>query len=379
MTGGERIEVTYLLRAAAGEEAPAKAREIALEQTVELPEGAFPNALEGRVVGRIESLDEIGGGRSRATISYASALAAGDLPQLLNLLFGNVSMKAGVRLEAVGWPAAVLDRLPGPRFGIAGLRELSGVAGRPLVATALKPLGLSAAELARLAGEFARAGIDVVKDDHSLADQQPAPFAERVERAFEAVEQANRETGGRTLYFPNLTGPVEKIAQRVEAIRRAGGRGAMVSPLVLGLDAVRRLAETSGLALLGHPALAGAFFGPEHGISPAVLLGDLFRMAGCDGVIYPNAGGRFVLPLADCEAIHARLRRPLGGLAPAFPVPGGGIDAKRVPEWIERFGHDTIFLLGSSLYAGDDPRGAAERLVAAVRGAGARGAEPSIR
>ncbi len=363
----DRIEVTYLLRTAPGDRARARAREIALEQTVELPEGAFPAALEETVVGRVERVEEAGEGRALAAISYAPGLAAGDLPQLLNLLYGNVSMKAGVRVEAVAWPPAVFDSLPGPRFGIAGLRELSGVAGRPLLATALKPLGLSATALAALAHDFALAGIDVVKDDHSLADQEPAPFAERVGRCFEAVERANRETGGETLYFPNLTGPVERLDGRVEAIRRAGGRGAMVSPLVLGLDAVRRLAQTSGLALLGHPALAGAYFQPDRGLAPAVLLGDLFRLAGCDGVIYPNAGGRFVLPLADCEAINARLRGPLGGLAAAFPVPGGGIDAARVPEWIGRYGSDTIFLLGSSLYAGGDPRRAAERLVAAVR------------
>ncbi len=366
-TPRQRLEITYLLRTGPGEGARARAREIALEQTVELPEGAFSEALEEAVVGRIESVEELGGDRARATISYAPGLAAGDLPQLLNLLFGNVSMKAGVRLEAVAWPAAVLDALPGPRFGIAGLRRLCGVKGRPLLATALKPLGLTAKALAALARDFALAGIDVVKDDHSLADQPPAPFAERVGRCFEAVERANRESGGGTLYLPNLTGPVERLDERLEAIRRAGGRGALVSPLVLGLDAVRRLAGTSGLALLGHPALAGAFFGAEHGIAPAVLLGELFRMAGCDGVIYPNAGGRFVLPLAECEAINARLRGPLGGLAPAFPVPGGGIDARRVPEWIERFGSDTIFLLGSSLYAGGDPRRAAERLVVAAR------------
>jgi TolA-binding protein len=48
-------------------------------------------------------------------------------------------------------------------------------------------------------------------------------------------------------------------------------------------------------------------------------------------------------------------------------VPAGGIDAARVPHWIKRYGADTIFLLGASLYRQQDWASAAQRLVAAVR------------
>src|SRR2546430_10425051 len=50
-------------------------------------------------------------------------------------------------------------------------RSLTAARGRPLLCTALKPLGRSAPELAQLTYGFARAGIDLIKDDHSLADQ----------------------------------------------------------------------------------------------------------------------------------------------------------------------------------------------------------------
>jgi ribulose-bisphosphate carboxylase large chain len=118
---------------------------------------------------------------------------------------------------------------------------------------------------------------------------------------------------------------------------------------------------------MSHPSLAGAFFHVDHGIAPPVLLGDLFRVAGSDAVIYPNVGGRFTFSEATCVAINARLRQPLGIMSPAFPVPAGGIDAARVPHWIERYGADTIFLVGGSLYAQPDLPAAAGRLVEAVR------------
>jgi ribulose-bisphosphate carboxylase large chain len=360
-----RLRVTYHL-ACSSRLAAEQARVIAFEQTVELPADAVPPEVAARVAGRVESVEAIGRGRSRAVISFDPGAACGDLPQLLNLLFGNISLKTGILIAGLEWPDELLAALSGPRLGIAGLRELTGAHGRPLLCTALKPLGLSAPQLAQLAYGFARAGIDLIKDDHSLADQTTAPFRERVERCQEAVARANSETGGNALYFPNVTSVPSAMSERAGAARRAGCRGVVVNALPAGLGAVGAIAAT-GLAIMSHPSLAGAFFHSDHGIAPEVLLGDLFRVAGSDAVIYPNVGGRFTFSEATCAAINARLRAPLGLVRPSFPVPAGGIDAARVPHWIERYGADTIFLIGGSLYAEPDPAAAATRLVAAVR------------
>lgn len=52
---------------------------------------------------------------------------------------------------------------PGAKFGIAGLRELLGVPASPLLCTALKPMGKSSDEFAKMAYYFARGGIDIIK------------------------------------------------------------------------------------------------------------------------------------------------------------------------------------------------------------------------
>jgi len=361
-----RLRVTYHL-ACSRRLAAEQARGIAFEQTVELAEEAVSPAVAARVAGRVESVESLGRGRSCAVISYDPGAVGGDLPQLLNLLFGNISFKPGILIADLEWPDALLAALRGPRLGIAGLRDLTGAGERPLLCTVLKPLGLSVPQLAQLAYGFARAGVDLIKDDHSLVDQASAPFGERVERCQEAVARANAETGGNALYFPNVTSVASVMSERAAAARRAGCRGVLVNALPVGLDAVGEIAATTGLAIVSHPALAGAFFQPHHGFAPDVLLGDLFRVAGSDAVIYPNVGGRFTFSAATCAAINARLRAPLGPVAPAFPAPGGGIDAGRVPHWIERYGADTIFLIGGSLYAQPDPIAAAGQVVAAVR------------
>jgi ribulose-bisphosphate carboxylase large chain len=367
---GDQLRITYQLTCAPGEDPEAKARDIAFEQTVELPPECVPPEIAARVVGRVEALEPLDregrtgrGGRGerwRAVIAYDPAAVGTEVPQLLNLLFGNISMKSAILVTGVEWPAPLLRSLGGPRFCIPGVRELCGVSQRPLLCTALKPVGLSAAQLAELCYRFALGGIDIIKDDHNLADQRTAPFRERVARCQEAVMKANVATGGRSVYFPQLARGSPAIQDELAVARAAGCRGVMVSPVIVGLDTVRGIA---GMAVFAHPSMSGVFFQPDHGILPEVLYGELYRIVGSDGVIYTNAGGRFDVSEATCDAINANLRKALGSLRPAFPVPGGGVDVARAPYWIERYGVDTILLIGGSLYAQGDVTAASRRLL----------------
>jgi ribulose-bisphosphate carboxylase large chain len=363
----ERIRISYRLDCSRGEDPDARARGIALEQTVELPEPCVSSAIRESIVGRVEHLAQEEGRVWRATISYPQVTVAADLSQLLNLLFGNISLQPGVRVTDLELPGRFLDQLPGPRFGMTGLRQVCGVKARePLSCTALKPLGLPAAALAKLCYQFALGGIDIIKDDHGLTDQLPAPFRERVALCQQAVERANGETGGSSRYFPNIPSGWSTFEGDLAFARSVGVAGVLVSPLLIGLDAIRCAAMDHGPAMLGHPSLSGAFFQPAHGIAPDMLLGRLFRLAGCDGVIYPNVGGRFALTETDCAAINRRLREPLRQIAPAFPVPAGGMAVDHIPFWLGRYGPDTIFLVGGDLYSQEDVVKAGRTLMKAL-------------
>jgi ribulose-bisphosphate carboxylase large chain len=74
----------------------------------------------------------------------------------------------------------ILSQFPGPSFGIAGLRDIVGVYDKPLLCTALKPMGKSATELAKIAYYFALGGVDVIKDDHGLSNQPFCPYGNEV-------------------------------------------------------------------------------------------------------------------------------------------------------------------------------------------------------
>jgi ribulose-bisphosphate carboxylase large chain len=123
----------------------------------------------------------------------------------------------------------------------------------------------------------------------------------------------------------------------------------MVSPMLVGLPILGELAAETGLPILAHPA-----FGGSLRIAPEALLGRLFPAYGADAVIYPNFGGRFSYGREVCAGIARALRSPFGGLAPAFPVPAGGMKVQSMPAVLGFYGADTMLLLGGSLLDSPD-------------------------
>jgi len=366
---GERLVAVYRL---AGDEAEARARarDLCLEQTVEIPGDLVPDAIEAEIVGRVEALRSTGERSCEVRISFAVECVGAELTQLLNLLFGNISLKPGIRLERFELPPSLRAGFKGPRFGRAGLRALTGVEARPLLCSALKPMGLDPAALAELAYQLALGGIDLIKDDHGLADQPFCPFGERVARCAEAVRRANQETGRTCLYLANVSAPAALLRERARRARHAGAGGLVLAPGLVSFDATRQLADDDALALpiLSHPALLGSLtLHPGDGISHGALYGQLMRLAGADAVIFPSYGGRFAFTQDQCRDLVDGSACDMGGIAPSLPVPAGGMTLDRVDELVAFYGPDAVLLIGGDLLRqAPNISAACERFVARV-------------
>lgn len=355
-----RLQASYRIRASAAE-IDARARALAIEQSVEMPPTAITEQrIHDEVVARVEDIAADGPGHFRVTLGIAMETTGGEAGQLLNMLFGNCSLQEEVSLVDVDLPEAALRAFGGPSHGTGGLRALCGATARPLTCSALKPQGSSPAALAALAGTLAAAGIDFIKDDHGLADQHSAPFAARVAAVQGAIDAANRASGRQCVYVPNISGGPLRIGEQLRVAREAGVRMVMLAPMISGLGAVQEIAA-SGLAVMAHPALGGA-----ARIAPATLIGKLFRLAGADAVIYPNHGGRFGYTAASCQAIADAARRPWGGLRPTMPVPAGGMSPARVEEMVGFYGREVMLLIGGALLEAADLRTAAGDFVRRV-------------
>ncbi len=338
-----RILATYRIAAPAAA-IEVRAQALAVEQSVEMPLEAISDrrVLED-VVARVEAIRPAGDA-FEVVLGIAPSTTGPEASQLLNMLFGNCSMQPEVELVDVAFPEGYERAFPGPRFGIDGIRRLVRAEARPLTCTALKPQGSSAEHLASLAGTFARAGIDVIKDDHGIADQASAPFEKRVPAVQRAIDAANRDSGGCSIYAPTFSGGPRALAVQTHIARECGVRMALVAPMLVGVPAFLELQVELDVPVMAHPAFGGA-----ARIAPAVLLGKLFRLFGADATIFPNHGGRFSYGRDTCLAIAHAARAPWHGVKPALPVPAGGMTVERVPEMLSDFGRDVMLLIGGGL------------------------------
>ena len=350
---GERFSAVYHLTGSE-KEARTQATQICIEQTVEFPADLLPPGdIPDQIVGRVERFDSLGPDCYEAKISYAIEVADDGLPQLLNVVFGNISIKPGIRLDRLCLPESLLKPYRGPRFGRSGLRTLLNVERRPLLCSALKPMGLSVSELARLGTDFARGGVDLLKDDHGLVDQSFCRFQERVGQCAEAINQASSAEGTTCLYCPNVTAPSDQIRRRIHFAKEAGAGGLLISPGLIGLDVMKAIAQDDdvGLPIMCHPAILGSYVvGKTHGMSHFALFGQILRLAGADACIFPNYGGRFAFSEAECRCLVEGTAEPMGHIKTSFPTPAGGMHLGRIDEMLSFYGNDMILLIGGDLH-----------------------------
>jgi ribulose-bisphosphate carboxylase large chain len=325
-----------------------RARAIALEQSVEMPVEAIEDAaVLSSIVGRVIGIEPRDGDSFEVRIALAAETVGQDPGQLVNMLFGNTSIQDDVVLHDAQIPAELAQVFGGPRHGLSGLRRRVGAGERALTCSALKPQGLPPAKLAAVAAQFARGGIDYVKDDHGLADQAYSPFRARLAAIVPALRAVDRAAGRAARYVPSLSGDLDGMRSQVAVAREFGIDTVMVAPMIAGLANFHRLArDNPDLAFFAHPALAGA-----SRIAPPLLIGKLFRLLGADAVIFPNHGGRFGYSPETCRALARAALADWEGLQPSVPTPAGGMSLERVPELLAFYGSDTMLLIGGALLA----------------------------
>jgi ribulose-bisphosphate carboxylase large chain len=338
-----RLTTVYKVRSTSNE-IEARAEAIAIEQSVEMPLSTIRDAsILSDIVGEVTGIEDCRDGSFEVRVDLAAATIGDDAGQLMNMLFGNSSLHDDVALRDAIFPHEMLAAFGGPSHGLSGLRSRVGATERGMTCSALKPQGLAPDDLAVLAFELAKGGLDFIKDDHGLANQPFSPFAERVRACAAAIDKAQKLTGRRTRYAPSLSGSYAEMERQLALARNEGLDAVLIAPMIAGPSnfvALRR--NNPDFAFLAHPTMTGARVSP-------VLFARLFRLFGADASIFPNYGGRFGYSLATCKAIAAGLLADLGALAPSVPTPAGGMSVQRTQELLDCYGRDVMLLIGGAL------------------------------
>lgn len=297
--------------------------------------------------------------RAEIEIAFPAANFTADIPAILTSVFGKLSLDGEIKLLDLKLSADLQQHFPGPRFGITSIRKQLNVYDRPLLMSIFK--GVIGRDKAFLAGQLkdqALGGVDIIKDDEILFENERTPFESRIQIGRDILKNVYEETGHRTLYAVNLTGRTSQLRDKARRAKELGADALLFNVHTYGLDVLQELAEDNEIALplMAHPALSGAFISSnEYGIAASLALGKLTRLAGADFSLFPSPYGsvalerKQALQIADNCTINNNLRQ-------TFPVPSAGIHPGLVPQLIADFGIDSIINAGGGVHG--HPEGA---------------------
>ena len=260
-------------------------------------------------------------------------------------------------------PPKVLERFPGPKFGVKRIREIIGLSDdTPIMGTIIKPCaGLTPEEVAEKCYEAALGGAVLIKDDEKMMGPDYCGMDEKIRLVRKALDEAERQTGKRVIYCPHIIARPDQIKSLVKRAMDLGATGVMFNAILANsLGVVEALASDPEIdvPIYVHSGGRSAMTtGPRR--IDEVIWAKLVRLCGGDfyqigvmgqfNVHVASLNPDMLLKLADVY------RKPWGHLKETIPVTAGGLGVKNLGKNIEAFGNDFAALAGSNVL--DHPMG----------------------
>ena len=294
-----------------------------------------------------------------------------NMPAILASVAGNVfGMKSveNLRVLDIRFPKELLERYPGPRYGVEGVRKLAGVYDRPFLGTIIKPkIGLPAKMHADVAYEAWVGGLDIVKDDENLASQDFNRFEDRLSLTLEKKDLAEEETGEKKIYLVNITAPYREMIRRAELVEDSGNEFVMIDVVIAGFSAVQSYREEGfRMAIHAHRAMHAAITrNPRHGIT-MLTLAKVYRILGVDNLHIGTAVGKMEGSAEEVSGIReeiqmqrvpakdGRFEQEWFGVNPVLAVASGGLHPGHIPAVVDILGKDIVIQAGGGVHGHPD-------------------------
>jgi len=379
----ERIVATYFIETPSS---PAKAADILAGEQSSGTFVAVPGEtaeLKERFSAKVESVEVVKSvhqpsipSNKNASAEYQQAVVkvswsvenfGYNLPVLISTLQGNLyelRQFTGLKLMDIDFPESYVKHFRGPKFGVAGCRQLTRVENRPLIGTIIKPsIGLTPQQTAAIVQTLGEAGIDFIKDDELLSASANSPFEERVKEVMKVINKLADKSGKKIMYAFNLSGEIDEMLSRYNTIVKAGGTCAMISLNSVGLSGAKKICDIGELAIHGHRNGWGMLTRhPLLGIEFTAYQ-KLWRLAGVDQIHVNGIQNKFwESDDSVVKSIEACLAPMAGGYSVLPVVSSGQWGGQAFETWRRTETIDLLYMAGGGIMA--HPMGAAAGVVA---------------
>ena len=311
--------------------------------------------LSGKMVGYFE-IPTDSPSRRAAVVQLAFPIDAwvDNVPMMLLSIAGNCfAYSDKLRLLDIFLPDDLLAKFKGPKFGVPGIRELTGVADRPLSLHIIKPkMGMTPQEVGNQCFQTAIGGVDMMKDDEMTSDVYNSTYEDRLKAVMEGLEKAKAKTGRKPIYLLSITDEPQRMFDKAAHAVELGANGLLVC-YSAGLGVLRQLAEDPAInvpimlhcshMIAAQPRIAWPVFAK------------LIRICGADLMLTPTMWSS--IPMVSLEegirTSQVKLA-PLGHIKPIFPMPCAGIYPGLAPILIGEYGPDIVIPAGGGMLGHPD-------------------------
>lgn len=304
-------------------------------------------------------------------IAYPPALfEPGNMPQILSSIAGNIfgmSTVKNLKLLDISFPKPIISSFKGPEIGLGDIRKLLKVKQRPLIGTIVKPkVGLNSKEHAKVAYEAWLGGLDLVKCDENLTSQKFNKFETNIKETLKMLEKAEKETGEKKIYVPNVTAETKEMIKRAKLVKRIGGNCVMVDIITVGWSGLQTLRnENLGMIIHAHRAGHAMFTRGKQGMS-MLTIAKIARLVGVSQLHIGTADvGKMESGEEETKKINSFLKSKWHSIKPVFSICSGGLHAGSVPKLVKLLGDDIIIQAGGGVHALGTRTGAASMRQAA--------------
>lgn len=323
------------------------ARVVAIRHLEDVKAPSWPEAAEGHGPIRVGEAD----------ILFPLDAVGTDLAALMTIAVGGIfSIRGmtGLRVVGLELPQPFKDAYLGPQFGAPGSFRLTGVSGRPIIGTIVKPaLGLRPHETAALVGELIESGVDFIKDDEKLMSPAYSPLKDRIAAIMPLILDHEQKTGKKVMYAFGIsaTDPDEMMRNH-DMVLEAGGNCAVININSIGMGGMAFLRKRSGLVLHAHRNGWDVLTRhPGIGFDFKVWQ-QLWRLLGVDQFQINGIKVKYWEPDESFVESFKAVTTPLFDKSDcALPVAGSGQWGGQAPETYQRTGRTTelLYLCGGGI------------------------------
>jgi len=154
-------------------------------------------------------------------------VARDGISQLLCMVMGgqlDIDIFQKCHLLDLQTPADFDKHFKRPKYGLTGVREFTGVQGKPLLGGIVKPKsGMSSDVLLAIVKELIDGGVNFIKEDEILSNPSCCPIEERVPKVMDYVRDKN------VIYAVCINSDPPHLLDRVQQVHALGGNAVHIN------------------------------------------------------------------------------------------------------------------------------------------------------